>query len=167
MEFVHNVARTLHDEHLAAMGLLNRMNDVFLSQSHDAPPDVADITTRNLLGDIGAAISSEISGHFDFEEEDLFPLLVEAGEGGIGELLVEEHRIIVPIGDQLVAHTKQARLEGFTTESWTEFRRLVAEFIERLGAHIHKEETGLVPLLDDILDEDTDRDLSNKYALSR
>ena len=167
MEFVHNVARMLHDEHLAAMGLLNRMNDVFLARSHDAPPDIDDISTRNLLSDVSGAISTEISGHFDFEEEDLFPLLEDAGEASISKLLTEEHRIITPLGNQLVAQSKQATRDGFSQESWKEFRHLVTEFIERLSSHIHKEETGLVPLIDEILDEDIDRDLTNKYALSR
>lgn len=167
MEYTHNVARTLHDEHLTAMGLLNRINDLLTAQSFDAPPDVTDISTRTLLSDVGSAISSEIAGHFDFEEEDLFPLLEDAGEGGIGELLTEEHRVIVPIGQQLVAQIKQSVPNGFTQDSWQEFRRLGSEFVERLGAHIHKEETGLVPLLDEILDEQTDQELTSKYALSR
>jgi hypothetical protein len=36
--------------------------------------------------------------------------------------------------------------------------------VERQVAHIQKETMALLPMLDDLLDEDTDRDLSFSYA---
>jgi hypothetical protein len=36
--------------------------------------------------------------------------------------------------------------------------------VERLGSHAQKEEGALVPLVDEILDEQTDRELSSEYA---
>ena len=167
MQLVHRITRTLHEEHLATMGLLDRMDDVILAHAPDSPPKADEIGMRNLLGDMRAAISSEVRNHFKFEEEGLFPLLEAAGNGIIGELLTEDHRILLPIGEKLVEHAKQAAQEGFGETNWLDFRRLVAEFIERFRSHIYREETGLVPVLDEILDEDLDRELANQYAESR
>ena len=44
------------------------------------------------------------------------------------------------------------------------FRRGVMEIVERQVAHIQKETMALLPLLDDLLDDDTDRELSMAYA---
>jgi hypothetical protein len=38
--------------------------------------------------------------------------------------------------------------------------------VERLLAHVEKEEMSLVPLLDDLLDDETDRALALGYASS-
>ena len=38
------------------------------------------------------------------------------------------------------------------------------ELVERLVSHIQKETMALLPLLDDLLDEDTDRELAMAYA---
>ena len=38
------------------------------------------------------------------------------------------------------------------------------ELVERLGSHARKEEEALVPLVDEMLDEQTDRDLWSEYS---
>jgi len=161
------VARALHRDHLAAMALLNNLNGYILQNGEGKPPQSDDKQSRRLLGELDAAIKSEIHQHFAFEERDLFPLLQTAGEGGLGELLLEEHRTITPIGDQLASIAGQGARQGFSIDDWKVFRRLGLEFIERLASHIQKEEMGLVPLLDDLLDDDTDRELALKYAVDR
>jgi hypothetical protein len=47
---------------------------------------------------------------------------------------------------------------------WTALKRGALEMVERQVAHIQKETMALLPMLDDLLDEDTDRDLSFSYA---
>jgi hypothetical protein len=44
------------------------------------------------------------------------------------------------------------------------FKRGVMEIVERQVSHIQKETMALLPLLDDLLDDDTDRELSMAYA---
>ena len=44
------------------------------------------------------------------------------------------------------------------------FQRLALELLERMVSHIQKETMGLLPLLEDLLDEQTDRDLALAYA---
>lgn len=49
-------------------------------------------------------------------------------------------------------------------EGWSALRRNALEMVERQVAHIQKETVALLPLLDDLLDDDTDRDLAFAYA---
>jgi hypothetical protein len=47
---------------------------------------------------------------------------------------------------------------------WSTLRRSALELAERQVAHIQKEEMSLLPLLEDLIDEDTDRELALAYA---
>jgi hypothetical protein len=49
---------------------------------------------------------------------------------------------------------------------WHALRPLALEFVERQVVHIQKETMALLPLLDELLDDDTDRDLAFAYAAS-
>jgi len=43
-------------------------------------------------------------------------------------------------------------------------KRLMLELVERQVAHIQKESMALLPVLDDLLDDETDRQLAFAYA---
>ena len=167
MDFARHITRTLHEEHLATIALVNRMEDRIMAHRPGNPPDTADPEVGKLLRDIANSVEAEIQSHFAFEESSLFPRLEEMGDAGIGELLTEEHHVLLPIGEELVALARAAKEQGFSEESWGAFRRLAGEFAERMIAHIQKEEMGLLPVLDDIIDEDQDAELSTAYAMSR
>lgn len=167
MDFARHVTRILHDEHMATVALLGRMQERIMALRQGSPPDAAEPEMNRLLRDVASAIDAEVKSHFSFEEEALFPRLEESGDGGIGELLTEEHRVALPIGEKLVALARAAREDGFSAESWAEFHRLTGEFVERMISHIQKEEMGLLPILDNIIDEDQDTELSTAYAMKR
>lgn len=167
MHHARSITRTLHEEHIATISLLNRLEEQIMSHRPGNPPDTGKAEVGKLLGDIVAAVEGEIRGHFAFEEEALFPRLDQFGDGSIGTLLTEEHHVLLPIGERLVTLARAARTNGFDGEAWDEFRRLVGEFIERMIAHIQKEEMGLLPMLDDIIDEEQDGELTTAYAMSR
>ena len=160
------VARTLHDEHLATLGVLERLEAELARRGHDQIPDAGDQALWRSLAEAGALVDSELIAHFTFEEEALFPLLDEAGDAGISTLLLDEHRTILPIARRVAALGDQAR-HGCTAGSWDELRRLGLELCERLVSHIQKEEMGLLPMVDTLLDEEQDRALSNDYLALR
>lgn len=167
MEYTRQVARTLHDEHITAMALLDRLV-AFLNRIGPAsPPAVEDREAERLFAALVIAITTEITSHFRFEEEHLFPRLAKHGEADLGELLIEEHEIIVPLGARVVELAMAARQYGFTAQVWPEFHRLAGEYAERLTAHAQKEEIALVPLLDELLDADGDMELAEAYASLR
>ena len=66
-----------------------------------------------------------------------------------------ERRVSHPPG--IVVEAGPATLDAAQTG---DFRRLALELVERQVAHIQKESMALLPMLDDLLDDETDRALS-------
>jgi iron-sulfur cluster repair protein YtfE (RIC family) len=139
LDFNRHISRRLHEEHAATLALWGRVEQSFLAGKSDPA----------LLNQAAAALADEVSRHFDFEERELFPRLKQAGEGDIAELLAEEHVAI------------RAAARSFIE---SKEKTVALELAERLVSHIQKEEMSLLPALEDLLDEDTDRELTAAYA---
>jgi hemerythrin-like domain-containing protein len=161
MAFVHRVTQMLHDEHMASVAMLNDLEEL-LATSGRSLPDTASATVVRTLIAIAEVIEGEVNRHFAFEEEQLFTRLAEFGDAAIGQHLTQEHRAILPLGEGLAQMAHTALAGGFTPESWNEFRAGAGELVERMLAHIQKEEMALLPLLDDVLDAETDFRLSER-----
>lgn len=158
MNFTGQVAQVLDSEHRASLDLLGRVERALGRRDAAGLAALATPLLRQLEHESGR--------HFAFEEERLFPLLHEAGDGGIAELLTEEHDSLREVADEL-APLARALTAGTAVESErAAFQRLALEWIERMVAHIQKETMGLLPLLDDLLDETSDRELAFHYAAS-
>ena len=158
------ITRVFHDEHMAVLALLERF-DAFLRAAGDGPPAAGDAAAAAMLGALGAVLEGEISDHFAFEEEALFPFLAEAGAAGIGEMLREEHGEIRPLCGRLTELAGNGLASGFSAPDWDEFRRLGAALIDLLGTHAQKEEMGLLPILESVIDAQQDAGLAERYAL--
>lgn len=167
MELRRHVTRALHDDHMTTAGVLERLEALLGRHPIGAPPDTANPDIAKLLKDLGRMIEVEIGPHFAFEEECLFPRFAEAGDSEMGEFLLEEHRVILPLASRLMTCVKGAAGMGFTPDGWTEFHTTGAELVERLMSHIQKEEMGLLLALDDFLDEETDSTLALEFASRR
>jgi hemerythrin-like domain-containing protein len=167
MEFARQVNRILHEEHMAVLQLLERLEAALLRAGRDSPPDSADSGFTRLMGDVQAGIEGEISNHFAFEENDLFPLLSDAGEDDMVELLCEEHDVILPLARRLAALAQTFRSGGLTGDDWQNFHQLGGEFVERLRSHIDKEELALIPAAEAAINDDDDMRLAGQYAYSR
>lgn len=166
MDFTHRVPQMLHDEHMATIALLERV-EALASSRRSTPPDPAAPGFASLLREFTAMIEGEVTTHFAFEENVLFPLLAGRGETDIGELLREEHDVLRELGVRLVTLARCGAAEGFSAEAWREFRSLAAELSERMLSHVQKEEMALLPVVDDAVDPDTDAVLATDYAQSR
>lgn len=167
MQFQRQITRVLHEEHVSTLALCNRVEEVLAKVGPKGPPAAPPAGLDSLLRELAAALPDEVAGHFAFEEEELFPRLAEFGDADIGAFLMEEHESILPLGRRLGALAGQAAREGFGEADWREFHRLGAELAERMMSHIQKEEMGLLPVLDDMLDDDTDRALAGAYMMRR
>jgi hemerythrin-like domain-containing protein len=119
---------------------------------------------RGLLSQLDAALQYEVTHHFDLEEEQLFPRLHQRGEGDLAELLFEEHEAIRAVARPLLKLVERAVAGELDGAGWKALKVSGLELVERLGSHAQKEEGALVPLVDEMLDEQTDRDLSSEYA---
>ncbi|MFQ5623127.1 MAG: hemerythrin domain-containing protein [Paracoccaceae bacterium] len=163
MEFSRRTAQLLHEDHRDTIAIVEMLEDM-IAQTKRATPDVGDGSVRRTLEKTSTMVAHEVSHHFGFEEDELFTRLADAGDVGIGEHLREEHRVILPLGEQVAALAGQALANGFTGQSWAEFRSLAGELAERMLTHIQKEEMALLPMLDELLDPETDMQLSETYA---
>ena len=166
MEHTRSISRVMHEEHMAVVALLERLEH-FIMANRNAMPDAGDGPTTRLLGDLAAAIEGEIKGHFAFEEDKLFPILDDGSPSGMTTILLEEHEVILPAGEKLVEIARAARSDGFTQESWSEFARIGLDFVERLNGHIDKEEMGMIAAIESVIDEDTDMALTSGYVMDR
>jgi DUF438 domain-containing protein len=167
MELQRHVCRTLHDDHAATIALLERVEALLGRHNDRRPPDAGDATVSRLMKDVIFTVETEVGSHFAFEEEFVFPILASAGDREMTELLAAEHGSILPLAHRLVELAKTGRHAAFTAEAWSEFHGTGAELIERLISHIQKEEMGLLPALDDLLDESADAALGLEMAARR
>ena len=155
MDFERQIARRLHEEHLATLEIWSRVEQTIGRR---------DASLEALLGRAAAALADEVARHFDFEEKELFPRLARAGEGDIAELLAEEHGVIRAAAAQFDALARQLRAGSLEAAAWQRLRTLALELAERLVAHVQKEEMSLLPALEDLLDEATDAELALTYS---
>lgn len=141
------VSRRLHEEHVATLALWSRVESALAAGKADAA----------LMRAAAASLAEEIAHHFDFEENELFPRLADAGEGDIAELLKEEHATIRSAATRFINLVLKSPADP-------SLRALGLEIAERLVSHVQKEEMSLLPALDDLLDEAADGELAAAYA---
>ena len=162
MSLKYSSTRILHDDHMATVALLTEVERVVLARQ--AAPAQGDQTGR-FIDRLCKAVEGEISGHFDFEEASVFPMLAEYGMADLGDLLVEEHHVLRNVMNDIVASANASRANGFSPEAWGAFRRLCGELVERLTSHIEKEERALIPELEDALTPEVDTELAAHHDL--
>ena len=163
MDFERRIAQLLHEDHRETIALIEMLEDM-IARAKRTTPDVGDASVRTALEKTSELVVQEIRHHFSFEEDELFTRLEAAGDVAIGAHLREEHQAILPLGERVSALAVEALRDGFTGQGWAEFRSLTGELTERLLAHIQKEEMALLPMLDELLDPETDMMLSEAFA---
>lgn len=163
MPFARRITEILHEEHTATLALVATL-DKLLAGGRQSPPDVHAAAARSTLEGLASAIESEVCKHFAFEEQQLFPRLAEHGDDALGQELILEHEAILPIGMQLSALARRALVAGFSENDWSEFFAKGADFTARLQPHVEKEERALLPIIDEIVDRETDFELCAMYA---
>ena len=160
MGFQRQVSHALDEEHRANLDLLGRVEQALAR----APRGGRDAELLRLVGAFGRHIEQDISRHFDFEESELFPRMAEAGDGDMAALLLEEHAAIREVAAELLPLARAAAAGPVDDAGWAALRRNALELVERQVAHIQKETMALLPLLDDLLDDESDRELAFAYA---
>lgn len=156
MSFSRQVSQALDDEHRNNLDLLGRAEHAFARANDPEIPSLAGRLVRHL--------EHEIDRHFGFEEEQLFPRMADAGDGDLAEMLTEEHDTIRAVAEELLPLARAAAAGTLPAQDAGTLKRLVLEIVERQVAHIQKESMALLPVLDDMLDDETDRALS--FALA-
>ena len=162
MTYRRQVSHALDGEHRANLDLLGRIENAFGRMPRAGAS--GDPELRALARSLQRHLETDVDRHFDFEERELFPRMAEAGDGDMAALLVEEHVTIRAVCDELRPLARDAASGTLSDAGWDALRRAALEMAEREVAHIQKETMALLPLLDDLLDDETDRELSLAYA---
>ncbi len=163
MDLQRLISRRLNEEHEAIIGLLGRFEGA-LARLKSGPPAADDAVWPHLLSQLETALQYEVSRHFSLEEDQLFPRLHEHGDGDLAELLFEEHESIREVARPLLELLPKARAGALDAAGWRSLKAHGLEIAERLSSHAQKEQGSLVPLVDEILDEQTDNTLWEEYA---
>jgi hemerythrin-like domain-containing protein len=156
MSFARQVSRALDEEHRASLALLGRLESALLA---DREAELA-----ALAAPLVRQMEHEVERHFGFEESELFPRMASFGDGGMVALLSNEHELIREVAGELLPLARAWAAGALPAGQRPVYRRLGLELVERMVAHIQKETMGLLPLLDDLLDEESDRELAFAYA---
>lgn len=164
MEIDSRTSRKLHDEHMTVKALLEKLAAKLSGIQPGQLPEPGDAALSGLLADLVAVVETELTAHFKFEEEALFPLLESAGAADLTGLLDEEHDVILPLAYKLCELARSFRRDGYASGPWDQFRRGAMELVERLTGHIDKEEMALIPMLDTLLDAAQDDELMMTYS---
>ena len=90
--------------------------------------------------------------------------MADAGDGDIAGLLREEHEAMRELSGELLPLAESAARAALDAEGWQVLKRAALEMVERQVAHIQKESMALLPLLDELLDDETDQRLALAYA---
>jgi hemerythrin-like domain-containing protein len=159
-----HTTRSLHDEHMATLALLGRLETLLGRHGPAARPDTTSAPVAALLRDLVHAVALEVGPHFAFEESHLFPLLTDAGEREMVALLLEEHAELLPRAGRLAELAQEGQLRGFGAAEWAEFHAAGAALTGALTAHVEKEEMAMLPALDVLLDAETDGRFAMEYA---
>ena len=164
MDIQRQTCRRLHEEHEAVFELLRRLERALTQAQSDAAPDFLDPAWSALLRDLRSGLEFEVAPHFDFEERSLFPLLADAGEGDLVDLLNEDHKLIREVTAPLLDLLALGQTKKLDASGWQSLKRLGLELCERLTDHALKEEQAMLPALESLLPEETDRELFAAYA---
>lgn len=164
MMYSNRVSQKLHEEHMATLALLERL-ERFVAKKE--PPEMVDIGARTLLVDLVGAFESEIWHHFTFEEKYLFGYFAMSGDAEMAQHLTTEHEQIRNLGERTIALARAAASSAFLPSTWREFRPLARQLVEQLTAHVHKEEGVFVPLLQDCMESGTEEELYLAYVTDK
>ena len=162
MQVLRHVSQALDKEHRASLELLGRIEQAFTRAPRSGIARDPEIV--RLAAAFAWLIEEDVARHFDFEERELFARMAESGEGDIAALLTEEHDAIRAVAAEILPLVRAAAAGALADADFDALRQGTLEMVEREVAHIQKETMALLPMLDDLLDDETDRELAFAYA---
>lgn len=131
--------------------------------------------TDNELADWASSVLvfflEDLPLHFEEEESDLFPKLLERSEnreelGAILDQLVSEHELDCGLVDPIIQHLRLIQ-SGEATTDVARFQSNIWSFTTALRRHLSWEETIVLPLAEKILTDKDRKELAHSFAERR
>jgi len=162
--YSNRISQALHEEHRSTTALMERLEKLIIHHRRSGPPDVNDRAVAQLLTELSTSVEADVDRHFAFEENAVFAYLNENGDSAIGAHLTDEHGMMRPLGLRLAELARAAAGKGFDAAAWDEFRQLGQQYCDCMLAHVQKEEMALLPLIQEMMDPDTEARLFQDYV---
>lgn len=123
---------------------------------------------RTLMLDLKIALSTEIIEHFDFEEKELFPILEREGYADMVEILQSDHDLIRSLARQVSVVIEKIAWGSrpLDKSDWEILFRQGNVLITELSGHVEKEEAGMLPALDQVLDSESSEQMMREHQKS-
>ena len=156
------VSRALDDEHRATLDLLGRVEQAFARAPRPGTDEAAEVPASRLRWRSSSRSTSPVISIS--RRRSCFRGSPTRATATSPSLLREEHDTIRAVAAELLPLARAAAAGTLDDAGFAALKRGAPELVERLVAHIQKETMALLPSLDDLLDEDTDRELAFAYV---
>jgi hemerythrin-like domain-containing protein len=166
MNATRQTARALHEEHRANLDLLGRVESTLTRTPRAGLRNAAAPGSElaRLMAALERQLRQDVERHFVFEETELFTRMAQSGDEGIAALLHDEHETMRELAAELLPLAQAAGQGTLDDAGWAALAGGALELVERQVSHIQKEEMALLPMLEDLLDDETDRRLAMEYT---
>ena len=158
------IDRMLHEEHVATLDIINKLEVRIGSGKWDRRLDPATPADKALLEELIGMMDTEVRLHLPFEEKELFPKLDEFGFEDITNMLFDEHEAIRSLISSIRPTAKDALSNGFKEDKWRIFYDLLAELASIIIFHVQKEEMGVISRLQMLLGPEGCQDMATAYT---
>jgi hemerythrin-like domain-containing protein len=167
MEHSLDICKALHGDHMATVRMLEDLEGELSKIGRNNAPNELSPELTKLLKGLVSIMQTEISSHFSFEEENLFPRIEQMGDIPMLSILRSEHNTIRPLAEKLTEAVETALAGGVTSGNWAPIYDMGMELAEREVFHIQKEEMGFLPLLEEILTPEDDQILTAAFIAAK
>ncbi len=157
------VDRILHNEHMATLDIINRLEVRIGNGKWARRLDIAVPADKTLLEELIAMMESEVRHHLPFEEKVIFPKLDEVGFEDITNMLFDEHEAIRSLVSSIRPIANDALSGGFQEDKWTIFYQLLADLASIIVFHIQKEEMGVISRLQMLIGAESCQEMGGAY----
>ncbi|MBL8128423.1 MAG: hemerythrin domain-containing protein [Chloroflexia bacterium] len=166
MSHLSKLGLLLHEEHFRILVLISGIEHRVSGNQARMPLDPDRPEDRLQLNELSDSLD-ELVRHNAFEEEVLFPLACNGGEGDLAALLNEEHGIIGPLTRRLRQLVAEITHGGAGADRWGRFCFTARDFVACMMDHLQNEELALVQRLPVFIDPVTDRGLAQRFGAER
>ena len=172
MQAISQTGRLINEDHDRTAAILNRLEaHLEQAEARGIPAldgSAPDGEVRALVADLNGELETELSTHFDFEEQVLFPLIADSGGHEMVQHLLNEHEAMRPIGRRLQRYCALALRDGFDEDSYGAFVHFGWDILERLERHLQIEETSFLLAVEALMlnNPDLDAKIAASYRAS-